>query len=222
MALVFTLVGFGLALFFAALVWKLTREERARSAARVAALSDAIDTVTSTEPVTHVPVQPAFLAPERLVTAPATGLLKFAVGATITVALIVVIAMMSTGQAQRSTTPGSSSTTAAADGSLELLSMRHQREADTLTVTGLVKNGGASPAERLIAVVFTFDRDGNFVASGRAPLEFVSLKPGDESPFRVSVPNAGDVGRYRVSFRTDSGVVRHIDRRQPLVARRGE
>jgi hypothetical protein len=72
----------------------------------------------------------------------------------------------------------------------------------------------------LIAVIFAFDRSGNFVASGRAPLEFVSLAPGDESPFRVSVPKIGDVGRYRVSFRTEAGVVRHVDRRRALLARR--
>jgi hypothetical protein len=70
--------------------------------------------------------------------------------------------------------------------------------------------------------VFAFDRNGTFITSGRAPIEFLSLAPGDESPFRVSVPNVGEVGRYRVSFRTEAGVVRHVDRRQPLLARQGE
>jgi len=106
--------------------------------------------------------------------------------------------------------------------SLELLSMRHVREADALTVTGLVRNGGSGSADRLIAVVFAFDRSGNFLASGRAPIDFLSLAPGDESPFKVSVPNAGEVGRYRVSFRTEAGVVKHVDRRQSLLARQGE
>jgi hypothetical protein len=92
--------------------------------------------------------------------------------------------------------------------------------ATRLTVTGLVRNGGSSPTDRLIAVVFLFDRNGDFVASGRAPLEFVALAPGDESPFRVSVPAVGEVGRYRVSFRTEAGGVRHVDRRQALVAHR--
>jgi hypothetical protein len=49
--------------------------------------------------------------------------------------------------------------------------------------------------------------------SGRAPLEFATIAAGDESPFRVTVPGVKDVGRYRVSFRTDTGVVRHVDRR---------
>ena len=66
---------------------------------------------------------------------------------------------------------------------------------------------------RIAAVVFTFDRDGSFVTSARAPLDFTTLEPGDESPFVVTIPNVGDVGRYRVSFRTDAGVVRHVDRR---------
>jgi hypothetical protein len=224
MPLLLALIGFGLAIFFAALVWKLTREERSRSAARVSALADAIDAATVSGPVEQVDVQPTFLAQDRPVASPRGGLIKLAVGMAASVALIVAIAMMSssTSQAQRSPATNAASTAGLKDGSIELLSMRHEREGDALTVTGLVRNGGSAPAQRLIAVIFTFDRNGNFVASGRAPLEFISLAPGDESPFRVSVPNAGDVGRYRVSFRTEAGVVRHVDRRQALVARRSE
>ena len=44
--------------------------------------------------------------------------------------------------------------------------------------------------------------------------------PGGESRFVVSVPSAADVGRYRVSFRTDDRVVPHVDRREPALARR--
>jgi hypothetical protein len=67
-----------------------------------------------------------------------------------------------------------------------------------------------------MAVVFAFDRDGGFVSSGRAPLEFAAIAAGDESPFRVTIPDVKDVGRYRVSFRTEAGVVRHVDRRPTL------
>jgi hypothetical protein len=219
MTLLVSIVAVALAAFFAALAWRLTREERLRSAARVAALGEAIDEATIAESIESVGVQPAFLTQER----PASsrgGVIKVAVGFAGAVALIVAIATMSTSQERRASGPGAAP--AAQDGSLELLSMRHDRSADTLTVTGLVRNGGTAPADRLIAVVFTFDRNGNFVASGRAPVEFLSLSPGDESPFRVSVPNVGDVGRYRVSFRTEAGIVRHVDRRQALVAHRAE
>ncbi len=79
--------------------------------------------------------------------------------------------------------------------------------ASTLTVTGLVRNPrrGAA-ANRVSPSSSAFDRHGDFVASGRAPLDFLALEPGDESPFLVTIPNVGDVGRYRVSFRTDAGV----------------
>jgi len=69
-------------------------------------------------------------------------------------------------------------------------------------------------------VVFLFNRDGGFLTSGRATVESPSLVPGGETRFSVAVPAAGDVGRYRVSFRTDDRVVPHIDRREPALARR--
>ena len=54
------------------------------------------------------------------------------------------------------------------------------------------------------------------VASGRAPLEFGSVARGDESPFKVTIPDVKDVGRYRVSFRSPAGIVPHVDRRATL------
>ena len=221
MSLIVSMIAVGLAVFFAALAWRLTRDERLRSEARVAALGEAIDDATVTASIERVGVPAAFLAQELPTTASRGGVIKVAMGFAGAVALIIAIATMSTNHERRAASaPGA--TPVARDGSLELLSMRHDRTADTLTVTGLVRNGGTAPADRLIAVVFTFDRNGNFVASGRAPVEFVSLSPGDESPFRVSVPNVGDVGRYRVSFRTEAGIVRHVDRRQALIAHRTE
>jgi hypothetical protein len=66
---------------------------------------------------------------------------------------------------------------------------------------------------RIDAVVFAFDRTGSFVASGRAALDFTTLAPGDQSAFVVKIPNVADVARYRVSFRTEAGILRHLDRR---------
>jgi hypothetical protein len=218
--LLLSIVAIAFAVFFGLLWWRLMHQDRLRSAARVAALSHEIDIVTVPDGrADAVSVQPEFLAHD----APArkgSGLLKLAVGAAMAVVLVIVFAMLG---ASRPAARGTAASAAATRSpGLELLSMRHEREGDALTVTGLVRNAGAGSADRLIAVVFTFDRSGNFLASGRAPIEFLSLAPGDESPFKVSVPNAGDVGRYRVSFRTDAGVVRHVDRRQSLLARQGE
>ena len=94
--------------------------------------------------------------------------------------------------------------------------MRHTRAGANLKVTGLVRNRGAAATAPISAVVFVFDRDGGFVASGRAPIEFTGIANGDESPFHVTIPDVKDVGRYRVSFRTEGGVVPHVDRRPAL------
>ena len=108
-------------------------------------------------------------------------------------------------------------TTAAAVGPnapLELVSLSHQRENNKLAVSGLVRNPSAGqPIERLSAVVFLFDRMGTFVTSSRANVDFLKLGAGDESPFVVSLDAPPTVARYRVSFRTEDGVMPHIDRR---------
>jgi hypothetical protein len=70
--------------------------------------------------------------------------------------------------------------------------------------------------ERLAAVVSLFDADGMLVSSGRAPVDFLQLGPGDDTPFVVSVQARPGAVRYRVSFRTDAGVLPHVDRRVEL------
>jgi hypothetical protein len=98
---------------------------------------------------------------------------------------------------------------------LELVALGHERDADRLTIRGIVRNprsGGV--VSGLTAVVFLFNRDGGFLTSGRAAIVASALAPGAESPFAVTVAGAADVGRYRVSFRTGDSVVPHVDRRE--------
>jgi hypothetical protein len=192
----------------AAWAWQIARTERLRSEARVAALSAAINGADGDE------------RPSMFDATPRTGLqgrplLKLGVGFAMAVGVIVLIAMGSDRQASSAEPPPRSSGTAPAE-QLELLSMRHARTGDTLRVTGLVRNRGDAARAALTAVVFVFDRDGGFVASGRAPLEFAGIAHGDESPFQVTIPDVKEVGRYRVSFRTESGIVPHVDRRATL------
>jgi hypothetical protein len=97
---------------------------------------------------------------------------------------------------------------------LELLSLRHEREGVNLSVAGLVRNPAAAQVvERVSAVVFLFDQQGQFVTSAKAPIDFLKLTAGDESPFVVKVAAPQSVARYRVSFRTDDGTLPHVDRR---------
>ena len=97
---------------------------------------------------------------------------------------------------------------------LELVTLRHERQGDTLVITGLVRNPpDAAAINGLVAVAFTFDKQGTFLTTGRSVLDFPQLKSGEESPFSITIPQAGGVGRYRVSFRTEAGIVPHVDRR---------
>ena len=208
--LVVTVTAVAVAIAAAAYAWRVANAERLRSEARVAALSAAIDGPTDEVPTTMF---------ER---APRSGLqgrplLKVGVGFAMAVLVIVLIAM--SGDRERASASGSRATAPEQSRQeLELLSMRHARAGDALTVTGLVRNSGDTPTGSLVAVVFVFDRDGGFVASGRAPLEFAGIARGDESPFQVTIPAVKDVGRYRVQFRTPAGVVPHVDRRAAVQA----
>jgi hypothetical protein len=105
----------------------------------------------------------------------------------------------------------------AAEAPLDLLSLRHGRNGQDLVISGLVRNPRAgAPLLRVSAVAFLLDRNGAFLSSVRAPLDFTALRPGDESPFVITVPaaSAAPVARYRISFRTEQGeVLAHVDRR---------
>jgi hypothetical protein len=100
---------------------------------------------------------------------------------------------------------------------LELVALGHERDGDRLTVRGVVRNPPTSAEiDGVTAVVFLFNREGGFLASGRMPAQPSTLRPGGETTFVVTVPGASDVGRYRVSFRTDDRIVPHVDRRTAL------
>jgi hypothetical protein len=103
---------------------------------------------------------------------------------------------------------------------LALLSLTESADADgTFTVTGLIANpSDGQTALGVVAVVYLFDRDGHYFATGRAGIDLGSLAPGDESPFVVRVPHGAAAARYRVGFRKpDGAVVAHIDKRgQPI------
>lgn len=113
--------------------------------------------------------------------------------------------------------PGPASTASA----LELLSLRHTNDGNTLTVTGLVQNPkDGTTLSNVQATLFVFGSNGSFLTSGRAALDFTSLVPGDESPFVIRVPISGNVARYRVGFRgRDDQVLAHVDRRTNQVGR---
>lgn len=200
---------------------RVTRQERERSRARAAALADALGTtmapsvvaptayelVESAEPAARpmfgeAPAADGSVSRRWLV--PAVGALV--VGAVLTG----IYAWNRPAHAVEATAEGRP---------LELLALTHRRQGDSLVVSGLVRNPAAGhPLTALTAVAFTFNRQGTFLTSGRAMVDFPRLGAGDESPFSVTLPQAAGVSRYRVSFRTEAGVVAHVDRREPAVS----
>jgi hypothetical protein len=103
---------------------------------------------------------------------------------------------------------------------LELLSLSESTDPDgTFRVTGLVGNpSGGRPAQGVVAVVYLFDGDGRYFATGRAGIDLASLAPGDQSPFVVNVPHGSAAIRYRVGFREpDGAVVAHVDKRGQMI-----
>jgi len=237
---VVTLASLALAAALLVYVLKLSREERDRSEARAAALAELLEAQAPSEPVQlrdlepspHVErksatrLEPAEAA-DRSRTAdlfasatadparehPMRRLLAPAIGVAI-VGLALTSVYLWNRPAATVQAGGALQTAEAAARPLELVTLRHQRQGDTLVITGLVRNPpDAAAITGLVAVAFAFDKQGTFLMSGRSVLDFPQLKAGEESPFSITIPQAGSVGRYRVSFRTDVGIVPHVDRR---------
>lgn len=194
----------------------LIRLERRRSDARVAALAAAIDGAEwptrfegdeRDEPaVTSAPVSLVVPEIERPSRAPA-----FAIAALVVLAAGTLLAVGMSG-GSRAPRPAAAANVSA----IELLSMGHAMDNETLIVSGLVRNptGTATPA--LSAVISVLGPDGRVLARGESRLDAVALAPGKETTFRVSVPEVADAGRYRLAFVNGSQIVPHVDRRSDL------
>jgi hypothetical protein len=196
----------------------LVRLERRRSDARVAALASAIDNprwATGVEdegreqedgvisPSAMSLVVPDVERPSR---APA-----FAIAALVILAAGALLAVGMSGGSRASRHASAVSAT-----SIELVSMRHAMDGETLIVSGLVRNPTATTTPALSAVVSVVGRDGRVIAHGESQLDPTVLGPGKETTFRVTVPQVGDPGRYRLAFVNGSQIVPHVDRRSDL------
>jgi hypothetical protein len=235
-----TLLSLAIAVGASVLAWRVMRNDRLRSEARIAALAadlglDQDERTIQTER-RPAPVDPEYVpsatvelkrAGEPIATS--SGMFaptardhsgfRFAAG--IGVAVVIVAAVIGTLVVTSGRTPAAPADVASrapepapADAPLELVALGHERVADGLTVRGVVR-GVAPIAEKrpLTAVVLLFDREGTFIASGRADVQPAGADLAGERRFVVSVPSVGNVSRYRVSFRSDEQIVPHLDKR---------
>jgi hypothetical protein len=226
MLVILTLVSTSIAIVTSVIAWRVTSEQRRRSDARVAALAHAIhapdDLSLAYDPAADVarpfegrepsPSPDMFVTTQRATASRYAVILAAAafVVATIAAAAIVFSSESPTAAPARAAEPSSPTGTSP----LELVTLSHERVGGALTVRGIVRNpaNGAS-LDRLAAVVFVFDPDGGFLTSARTALDSPALIPGGESPFTITVPVTGDVGRYRVSFRSGDRIIGHVDKR---------
>jgi hypothetical protein len=242
--LVITVMSLAAAFIMGLAAWRLSRDERARSAARIAALSAAADTADIPTPATvdrrPAPIVPSasaapVVAPWAPARAPAplgeaflgsslaspssSGQRGLAMAAGVLFITLIVGGYFTVFGGDSPS--ASAAASRGAEAPLELISLRHERQRAELAITGLVRNpAGGYAVEKLAAVVFLFDQQGALVTSARADVDFTTLAPGDESPFVITLAAPPTVARYRVSFRNDAGVVPHIDRRgQDPIAR---
>ena len=229
-----TVLSLAIAAVTTALAVRLLRRERQRSDARVEALAQLADAHPYTGAYTYddevavpddVPLQresldgaaagvhDMFALRSDVSPWPRRAL---AVGGVATVVLVFAGLLSAVGRSTPSAEP-TEAVAKSAPAPLELLSLRDERSADALVVTGSIRNPqvGATAAG-VVATVFALGPDGAFLNSGRAPIDTTALQPGAESRFAVKVPLNGTPARYRVSFRAEDGrVLAHVDKRQP-------
>jgi len=243
-----TVLSMGMAATLSVIVWRMLRDERRRSDARVVALTAASRQGTALAPNSPRPSAAADL-PLREAPAPRaipamTGAMfaeperstpwwnRAAVMAAMALLGTAVLLLVMTSTRPHSRAAAASSASPAApvtaaqstEPGLELLSLHDSRTADALTITGMVRNPHEGTLRSRVAVTaYAFDDKGAFLASGRALLDVTALAPGDESPFVVNVPVTDAVARYRIGFRAEDGrVIAHVDKRQngPVAALR--
>jgi hypothetical protein len=233
---IITLVAVAVAVSMTVIVLRMVWQERLRSEARVAALakdihaSGAPDVRTSAPSELdideyrapaehHAPIAMAeMFAPAQETTSRRWMLGPGVLGLATAVAILLAMGLSSgrteSAESQSPARPSPATAGTAVPQPLELLALEHERQDDHLTVRGVVRNPAHSTeVDHLTAVVLLFNRQGGFLTSGRAAVESPALLAGSETPFAITVPGAADVGRYRVSFRTDEQVVPHVDRR---------
>ena len=221
MMLIITILSLGVAAVSGTLAWRVLRADRLRASARVVALESAIDreaydehavsdfaweTPPSTLMLRDADDPPPADDVDQQRSSRHRTLLTAAASLAGGIVVIVLMAMFADHYDQ---------TVVPTDGgeaqTLELLSMTHSRNGDTLVVSGVVHNPSHTETAPLTTIVTALDGDGQIVARGSSSL--TALGPGRTAPFTVRVNHPGPVGRYRVSFQTTAGVLPHIDRR---------
>jgi hypothetical protein len=214
-----TAISLFLAIALGLIVFKLLREERLRSEARVALLTSAVGErpvrthrEAAPQPASRVP--PSVASGELFVVAEDESPWRQRFGAALAVgALMVLVGYGLTWIGSSSSSAARE--TAATEAPLELVSLQHAFEGGTFAISGTVLNPRhGAPVAQPSVTASLFAPDGSLLATQQSALDYATLAPGDESGFVIKIPMKGAVSRYRVGFRRpDGSVIAHVDRR---------
>ena len=226
-----TAISLTMAFAMGVVAWRVIREERRRSDARVAALLTELDHTRdgtgggaatrprsrgSAPPASRVPAVPnppsVPRSPELLTVAPEPSVSRRPLLATVAaVGVVLVVATIAMRSGREASPPVASGPATP----VELLSLAHARQGEYLAISGALRNPTDGVDRGRLSVMATvFDRDGTLIGTGQTPLPVRALAPGSETPFTISMPDADRISRYRISFAQDQTSVPHIDRRR--------
>jgi hypothetical protein len=207
--IIITVISLAVAVVMSLIAWRLARDERRRSEARVSALAADI----RGDRPSPVRVSDSFFAGDRSLTAHrpfrALAVAALVVGS----AIALVVFASGSHSSPVAAAPGTAERPIAAP--LELVTLGHQRAGDRLIVRGVVRQPAGADLPGLVAVVSVLNQHGDVVASGRGLVTGDRrAKGGTESIFAVTVAGAKDASRYRVGFKSNDRSVAHLDRRE--------
>ena len=193
-------IGMGL------VTWRLVREERRRSAARLAALAGELGQHPAPSPEPSTPPTDLFQARAEKPGELTRRLAGVGAAGVVIVAIVSVGLMPSTGR-QTGIAPEASHLP------IELLALTHDHQDGMLEISGTVRNpGNGLAAQQLTVMALVLDDEGDVVATERVPIGRDRLATGAESTFTVLLP-AEVATRYRISFLSEDTPVPHLDRR---------
>ena len=218
--LITTVLSLIVAAVMSVVAWRLARDERRRSEARVATLAADIHG----EGRLPVHVSDHFFA-EAQARTPGNPFRALATGVAVVGSVIALVVFASLSRGSSVAGPGidavpgihainaidavdlvPAATHATVPAPLELVALGHEQSGDRLIVRGVVRYSTRADLADLTAVVSVFNHQGDISASGQAlvagakPATFTSGAAGVESSFVVTVPGVNDVSRYRVGL----------------------
>jgi hypothetical protein len=232
MALLFiTVVSLVVAVVMSVVAWRLARDERHRSAARVATLAAEIHDPHEASLDRDIQWASGERTNEQLfagadVRTPGNPFRALAIGVLVVGSVIALVVFASGSGGTPVTSGGIAGAAPAARVAstetappIELISLGHERSGDRLIVRGVVRYSTRPELAGLIAFVSVLNHQGEIVASGQAvvtgtrPVVVTSGAAGVESSFSVTVPGVTEVSRYRVGFKSNDRIIAHVDRR---------